>query len=45
VPEAWEAYADADIDMFIYGLDEQTAKAKIEVTVNFSTIKSFTPFL
>eukprot|EP00953_Heterococcus_sp_UTEX-ZZ885_P035833 18486-Heterococcus_DN1.PRE.1 len=30
VPEAWEAYADADIDMFIYGLDEQTAKAKIE---------------
>jgi hypothetical protein len=35
VPEAWEAYADADIDMFIYGLDEQTAKAKIEVTVKY----------
>jgi hypothetical protein len=42
VPEAWGAYADADIDMFIYGLDEQTAKAKIEVTVKHTTVKSLT---
>jgi hypothetical protein len=39
VPEAWEAYADADIDMFIYGLDEQTAKAKIEVVVISAIVK------
>jgi hypothetical protein len=39
VPEAWDAYLDADIDMFIYGLDEQAAKAKIEVTVKSITVK------
>eukprot|EP00953_Heterococcus_sp_UTEX-ZZ885_P020111 11244-Heterococcus_DN1.PRE.1 len=37
-PEAWVAYNDAEVDMFIYGLSPAAAKQKILAL--FSKIKS-----